>query len=291
MNESTNNKFNSRILWALAIIAAVVTFLIYLPVLDNGFVNWDDPYYVYRNPNIRSLDIIWAFTAEVSSNWHPLTLLSHSLDYALFGLNPKGHHLTNILLHSINTFLVAILFFRLTMLGLKDEKSSKTLFALTASLITALFFGIHPLRVESVAWISERKDLLYALFYILSLITYITYAIRVKNNEAGAKGFYAAALILFALSLMSKPMALSLPIVLVIIDIFPLERTNIRELFGKKKMVLIEKIPFVLCSIFSAIVTLWAQAGSGAMSTLEGAPLASRLLISLRAYSFYIYKT
>ncbi len=283
-------------LTALALAAAVITFLIYLPVLGNGFVNWDDPYYVYRNPNIRSLDIIWAYTAEVSSNWHPLTLISHSLDYALFGLNAKGHHLTNILLHAVNTFLIALLFFRLTMLGIKKENSSNqansaTLFALTASLVTALFFGIHPLRVESVAWISERKDLLYSLFYILSLIAYISYAMRAKKGEAGAKGFYAAALIIFMLSLMSKPMAISLPIVLIIIDIYPLERASLSELLNKKRMIVIEKAPFFLCSVLSAIVTLWAQAGSGAMSTLEGAPLLSRLLVSFRAYIFYIYKT
>lgn len=279
----------------LAIVAAIITFAVYLPVLDNGFVNWDDPYYVYRNPHIRSLDLLWAFTAEVSSNWHPLTLISHTIDFSLYGLNARGHHLTNNLLHAINTFLVAILFYRLTIIGLKKraalESNSNTLFALTASLVAALFFGLHPLRVESVAWISERKDLLYALFYLLSLLTYVAYALRVKNNDTRAKRFYTASLVIFILSLMSKPMAVSLPLVLIIIDIYPLERASLAELFGKKKKVLIEKAPFFLFSIFSAALALWAQAGSGAMSTLKGAPIITRLLVSCRAYIFYIYKT
>ena len=230
----------------LAAVTAIITFALYLPTLDNGFVNWDDPYYVYRNPHIRSLDLVWAFTAEVSSNWHPLTLLSHTLDYALFGLNAKGHHLTNNLLHSINTFLVAILFYRLTLIGVKknvysdssggaNETGGCALFALAASLITALFFGIHPLRVESVVWISERKDLLYALFYLLSLLAYVAYATKTKTKNPGGKGFYEASLIAFMLSLMSKPMAISLPLVLIIIDIYPFERAGLKSCSAKRK--------------------------------------------------------
>lgn len=288
-----------------AVIVAIITFFVFYPALNNGFVNWDDPYYVYRNPNIRSLDLVWAFTAEVSSNWHPLTLISHTLDYAIFGLNPRGHHLTSNLLHSLNTFFVALLFYYLTLVGMKKEAAlggpdgsnetnstrQKTLFALAASLITALCFGIHPLRVESVVWISERKDLLYALFYILSTLAYIKYATMAEKNMAANKKFYALSLFAFMLSLLSKPMAISLPLVLIIMDTYPLRRASLAEMLGKKKKILLEKAPFFLLSIISAILTIRAQAGSGAMSTLENAPVITRLLVSCRAYIFYIYKT
>jgi tetratricopeptide (TPR) repeat protein len=283
---------NARVMLLIgAALAALVAFLVYLPSLNNGFVNWDDPYYVYRNANIRSFDLVWAFTAEVSSNWHPLTLLSHTLDYALFGLDPRGHHLTNNILHTLNTFLVAILFYRLIKAGLKNTSGDNTYFALSASIIGALFFALHPLRVESVAWISERKDLLYAFFYILSVLSYLAYAVRVKFNAPGKGVFFVISLVSFILSLLAKPMAVSLPLVLIIIDSYPLGRATFKEMIGEKKNILIEKIPFILLAIFSGVMTLLAQGSSGAMSTLESAPLITRLLVACRAYIFYIYKT
>ncbi|MEE8574733.1 MAG: hypothetical protein V3T30_04900, partial [Thermodesulfobacteriota bacterium] len=277
------------------LLAAVVTFIVYLPTLQNGFVNWDDQGYVYNNPNIRILDIDffrWALSTPVLGNWHPLTMLSHAVDYALFGLNPRGHHLTSIVLHSVNTILVFFLTFTLV----NNKKSGNAVMGneslLTAritALVTALLFGLHPLHVESVAWVSERKDLLYAFFYLLTLLTYLTYARGSAKNRVIP---YASALILFTLSLLSKPMAVTLPVVLLLIDYYPLGRFRVHGPTGLKayRRIFLEKIPFFLLSLIFTAITIETQKSAGALE-MEIAPFLERLLISLRGYGFYIYKS
>lgn len=262
----------------LFLLLAVITFLLYIPALYSGFVNWDDPAYVLNNPNIRSLGLDffrWAFTAPAVANWHPLTMLSHAIDYRLWGLNPAGHHLTSVILHSANAFLVALVVFSL--FGLKEAQGRGI--ALGASFLAGLFFAVHPLRVESVAWVSERKDVLCAFFFLLSVYFYIRYL----------KGFrgahYIASLALFALALMSKPMAITLPLVLLIIDYYPAKRLQ------NKAAVVIEKIPFFILSGASALATIWAQKAGGAIIPLERYPLYIRVFSALRAYIFYLYKT
>ena len=171
----------------LAVVAAVTTVATYLPALGNGFVNWDDELYIVKNYHIRSLGgsfFRWAFTSFYAANWHPLTWISHALDYALWGLNPLGHHLTNILLHGLNTFLVVLLMTKLltvyrekTGASFPDEKGT-----LIAAGVTGLLFGIHPIHVESVAWVAERKDLLCAFFYLLSILSYVKHAREQKGK-------------------------------------------------------------------------------------------------------------
>ncbi|MEE9614570.1 MAG: hypothetical protein V3W31_06400, partial [Thermodesulfobacteriota bacterium] len=267
---------------AAAFIVAAVTFLVYLPALYNGFVSWDDQLYVYENPNIRSLDAEffgWLPTAVVSNNWHPLTVLSHAVDYALWGPDPMGHHLTSIVLHTLNVFLVFILAVRLV----GDALPAR---ALATGAVTALLFGLHPIHVESVVWVSERKDVLCAFFFLLSIIAYLRY-VRSGRGEAG-KGkatAYAASLAFFALALMSKPMAVTLPLVLLILDSYPLRRTE-----GARRAVF-EKIPFFALSIFTSVITVWAQRTTEAVAALDAHPLATRLFIAVRAYAFYLYKT
>jgi tetratricopeptide (TPR) repeat protein len=254
--------------------------LLYLPVLRAGFVNWDDPLYVYQNPHIRSLDLGWVFTAVVASNYHTLTLLSHTLDYALFGLNPWGHHLTSIILHALNSALFFILGLRLLAMvcGEKEEPGHwrRALGALGA----ALLFAAHPLHVESVAWVSERKDVLSAFFFLLSMLAYLKYAaVRAKALP------YALTLILFVLALLSKPMAVTLPAVLLLLDYYPLKRTG----RGWSRLV-IEKIPFFVLSAASAVLTVWAQRTGGGLRGLETHGLATRIYLAVRAVLFYIYK-
>ena len=187
---------------------ALLVFLVYLPALKGGFINWDDPLYVYNNPHIRSLDLRLlkeAFSPIGGSNWnwHPLTVLSHALDYKLWGLNPFGHHLTNNILHSVNTALVLLLAIALIDSAAGDDVGGKNpaghkeqrLRLLAAGIVTALIFGLHPLRVESVAWVSERKDLLCALFYILSVMTYLKYARGADATKS--RLLYIASLVLF----------------------------------------------------------------------------------------------
>ena len=173
---------------------ALLTFLVYLPALRNEFVYWDDNLYIFENPFIRSLDATFfrrAFLGFPASNWHPLTWISHAVDYALWGMNPLGHHLTSIILHAINTALVILLAVKLletarersTRKGASSFLNDRTV--LIAAGVTGLLFGIHPVHVESVAWVSERKDLLCALFFLLSIMAYTKYLV---SGESGARG-------------------------------------------------------------------------------------------------------
>ncbi len=260
-----------------ALLPAILAFFLFLPALWAGFVNWDDPLYVYQNPHIRSLDIRWVFTAVVASNYHPLTLLSHTLDYALFGLSPWGHHLTNIVLHAVNSALVFLLARALLLRArpmVKDGGQGRVL----APLFAALVFAAHPLHVESVVWVAERKDVLSALFFLLSILSYLRYS---ENRRIPA---YGLTLILFVLALLSKPMAISLPVVLLILDYYPLQRIE------RGWAVVIEKVPFFVLSGASAIITLWAQKTGGAVTLMRSYPLATRLVVAIRGYVFYMYK-
>ncbi|MBI2413898.1 MAG: tetratricopeptide repeat protein [Deltaproteobacteria bacterium] len=256
-----------------AMCVAALTFLVYLPSISNGFVNWDDPGYVYKNPNIRALDLKWAFTAVVVGNWHPATLLSLTLDHSIWGLNPLGFHLTNAIVHSLNALLAALL--GSALYPYKDRRG-----AVISGLLAGLLFGLHPAHVESVAWVSERKDVLSAFFFMASALFYIRYA---RGKGAACYGLSIAA---FILALLSKPMAVSLPIVLLIIDFYPLERFKA----GSFKKAITEKIPFFVLAGVSAALALWAQKVSGALSSLDSIPLLQRIPIAFRAYAFYGYK-
>ncbi|MDO8446222.1 MAG: tetratricopeptide repeat protein [Deltaproteobacteria bacterium] len=265
---------------------ALITFIIYLPTLNNGFVNWDDPTYIYENPHIRLLNlsfIKWAFSSVYFSNWHPLTVISYALDYAVWGLNPFGYHLTNIVFHAANTFLVFVLAVRLTECGITQNLKFKTQnFQLISASATALLFGIHPVHVESVAWVSERKDVLCAFFFLLSLISYVKY-VSVKTTKP-----YVLSLVFFILALMSKPMAVSLPAVLLILDFYPLKRFQAGN--EKIKRVMVEKLPFFLFTLLSSLITIWAQYSEGALKPLEIYPLTTRFFVAIWAILFYLSK-
>lgn len=263
-----------------------ITFFTYFSALQNEFVNWDDNVYVYENPTIRSIDIgffKWVFTAIVSSSWHPLTIFSLALDYKCWGLDPFGYHLTNIILHLLNTLLVFILTEELIKIKGKDN-SKAGLKATIVSTTTALLFGIHPLHVESVAWISERKDVLYAFFYLMAVLLYLKYAF--SDSKKGKVKYYILCLFLFILSILSKPMAVTLPLIFLILDFYPLGR-----IYGKNtkaKKVYIEKIPFFVMSLIASIITVYSQ--TDALRSLEEYPLSYRFIVSMYSYFFYIMK-
>ena len=219
-------------------------------------------------------------TALYASNWHPLTWFSHALDYALWSLNPHGHHLTSLILHGLNTSLV---FMVMSMLLTRILPWSGTL--LTA-VITSLLFGLHPLRVESVVWVAERKDLLCGFFYLLSILLYLHYLSSLKQRRQ--RGGYIASLCFFFMALMSKPMAVSLPLALFLLDWYPFKRLTSHPL--NVLPLLIEKIPFFILSIASGIVTLFAQEAGGALKTLTQLSLSLRVLNALRALVFYLWK-
>jgi hypothetical protein len=293
-----SNKSN----YYLAGAVSVITFLVYLSSLQNEFVHLDDPVYVFENPHITSLDISffkWAFFDFYASNWHPLTWLSHALDYAIWGLNPVGHHLTNITLHSINTFIVVLLTARLVEISQEKVSTAETPISLDAKRImtvggaTGLLFGLHPIHVESAAWVSERKDLLCALFFLLSITVYTRYVIPV-NKETGPKQVkssflnkhYLLSLCFFALALFSKPMAVSLPVVLMILDWYPFNRIRSVKTFCS---VFTEKIPLFSLSVVSSILTILAQKSGGAVITLEFIPFSTRLLVAPKALITYLW--
>ncbi|MDA8173669.1 MAG: hypothetical protein M0018_03650, partial [Nitrospiraceae bacterium] len=246
--------------YRLSGMVAAATFLVYLRTLKNGFIDWDDGRYIYDNPHIHSLNVSflkWAFSGFYFSNWHPLTWISHAMDYAVWGLNPMGHHLTGILLHSANAFIVVILAIRLMEAWEKAKGERDVAFLegngkLIAGVVTGLIFGLHPLHVESVAWASERKDLLCALFFLLSILAYIKYAIIPHPGPLP----YLLALAFFALALMSKPMAVSLPLVLLILDWFPLGRIFSFKSF---RAAFTEKLPFIALSLGGSALTIVAQ--------------------------------
>lgn len=283
---------HNKIFYLLVFLIAILTVLVYLPALDNDFVNWDDPYYIDENLHIRSLDfqfLKWMFSTFHMQNWHPLTWLSHAIDYALWGLNPIGHHLTSIMLHVLNTVLVVILIIRLfnerhahRSVSLSPNEYGKA--SLCTALVTGLLFALHPLHVESVAWISERKDILCAFFFLLSMISYVNYAGAVQKKTAL---HYILSLLFFILALMSKPMAVTLPIVLLILDIYPLDRLSVRSAFTRHGKVLIEKIPFLVLSCAMTAITVLAQQKEIASFDVT---LWERIAVACKSLAFYLFK-
>ncbi|OGQ62050.1 MAG: hypothetical protein A2V21_307345 [Deltaproteobacteria bacterium GWC2_55_46] len=261
---------------AAALLSAIIAFAVYAPSLGNGFVNWDDPEHVYENPYIRALDLKAAFTSITVGNWLPLTLLSYTLDFAIWGNKPFGFHLTNSILHALNTALVFLVSFRLA----SARKGLPGVIIWTTALAAALLFGVHPTHVESVAWISERKDLLCAFFFLLTISAYLRYA----ATQRGV--WYISALVLFALALMSKPMAVTIPAVLLIIDLFPLDRLR-----GRLIKAVIEKAPFIALSAASAITTILVQKSAAAVVSLDSSSVWQRGVTAVRGVGFYIFKT
>ncbi len=226
---------------AACLVLAAITFAVFGQTLRHPFIDFDDDNYVYENPVVvRGLTltgIVWAFTSSHSYNWHPLTWLSHMLDCQLYGLNPGGHHLTNVLLHTASVIALFLILRQMT--G-----------ALWRSAFVAAVFAIHPLRVESVAWVAERKDVLSGLFFMLAIGAYVRYARR-----PGSLARYGLVVLLFAMGLMCKPMLVTLPLVLLLLDYWPLQRVEPRKLSG----LVVEKLPLLALSAASCIATLYAH--------------------------------
>ena len=216
MNRSMAGLKNNRGVVGICLALAVVTLALYLPATRNGFVNFDDKVYIVDNPHVTAgltwPGILWAFRITgYANNWHPLTWMSHMLDCQLFGLNAGGHHLTSVLLHVADSVLLLLLLNQMT--G-----------RLWRSAAVAALFAWHPLHVESVAWASERKDVLSTLFWLLTMMAYVKYARERGNGNPRRWIHYSLALVCFVLGLMSKPMVVTLPFVLLLIDFWPLGR-------------------------------------------------------------------
>jgi protein O-mannosyl-transferase len=266
MRKSTHK---SRAPWVTGAALAVITLAVFCQVGTFDFITYDDHSYVTANPQVKAglslKNLVWAFTAFHACNWHPLTWLSLMLDCQLFGVNPHSLHLTNLLFHTANTVLLFILLFRMTK-------------ALWSSAFVAAAFAIHPLHIQSVAWIAERKDVLSTLFWLLTMLFYVRY------TERSSIGRYVLALFVFALGLMAKPMLVTLPVILLLIDYWPLKR---KDSPGK---LLLEKIPFVFLAVVSSVITVIAQQQSGAVKDIVKFPFDIRVINALVSYVQYIVK-
>jgi tetratricopeptide (TPR) repeat protein len=255
---------------ALALI--VLSVVVYSPLAHFDFVKWDDPQYVTDNPTVLAgltwHGVAWAFTTSHGPYWHPLTWLSHMLDVQLFGLDAGGHHLTNVAIHIATTLVLFALLRRPT--G-----------AVWRSVFVAALFAVHPLHVESVAWIAERKDVLSALFWMLTLGAYGWYAARPGISR------YVAVMLLFACALMAKPMVVTLPFALLLVDVWPLERAAIDRTAGWRRLV-VEKLPLVALASAIGVATVVVQRGQGALPGLETYPLGLRTANALISYVAYI---
>jgi protein O-mannosyl-transferase len=273
--------------WWICGLLFVVVLSAYYSVGGNQFISLDDFNYVTQNEQVRHgltrQTLCWAFTSIEFGNWHPLTWISHALDCQWYGLAPAGHHLTSLVLHLANTVLLFCLLVNMT--GRRWASAS-----------VALLFGLHPMHVESVAWVAERKDVLSGFFFLLSLLAYVRYAqpaSPVESKPCRRKKFaaYVLSLILFTLGLMSKPMLVTLPLVLLLLDFWPLKRfPNSEFRIQNFSGLLVEKIPFFVLSVFSCGITLLSQSRDGAVVSTEEFTLLDRLAHVPVAYVWYILK-
>jgi tetratricopeptide (TPR) repeat protein len=265
MNNETFDKY--AVFLVCGFLAAAIV-AVYWQVFDNEFVNYDDTVYITENPDVNCgftrQAVIRAFTQAHCHMWHPLTTLSHILDCELFGLNPARHHLTSLLLHIANTILLFLVFRRMT--G-----------AIWPSAFVAAVFALHPLNVESVAWAAERKNVLSTLFWLLTMWAYISYA------RAPAISRYLTVLLVFAAGLMAKPMLVTLPLVMLLMDYWPLRRTG--------RQLIVEKVPFFILAAVLSVITFFAQQKGAVVSALDKLSFASRICNALNSYVVYIIKT
>jgi Flp pilus assembly protein TadD len=290
--QSAKVTFNTRTL--IIPMLVIITVAVYWQALFNGFVSYDDPGYVTENMYVNSgltLDNIrWAFTTTEEGNWHPVTWLSHMTDCQMFGLDPRGHHLISILLHIANTLLLFILLAKTT---------GKTWHSAAVSAL----FAIHPLHVESVAWVSERKDVLSTFFFMGTLVFYVRYVDRPSLFR------YLPIVLLYAVGLMAKPMLVTLPFVLLLLDHWPLNRINKHpskaqvypaseqpEFLADKAQLSvirlgIEKIPLILLSAITCLVAYSAQKGIDALLPVKEYPLHLRVMNAIVSYINYLCKT
>jgi protein O-mannosyl-transferase len=276
--------FSSRQDIMICLLLAIAIWSVYFPVLRHPFVNYDDDVYVtnniYVNSGLTWENFKWAWTSLATGNWHPLTWLSHALDCQIFGLHAGGHHLTNILLHTINAVLLFWLLQRATQ-------------ARWRSAMVSALFALHPLNVESVAWVAERKNLLCTFFFLLSLAAYGWYA---KNPQMKR---YLCVAALFVLGLASKPMVITLPLVLLLVDYWPLRRIedwskpSVTFPIAQQKFsrLLLEKVPSLVLSAASVVVTLIAQKKAESLASVEHWTISWRLMNVIHGYAEYIWKT
>ncbi|MGD0615429.1 MAG: hypothetical protein ABSA69_08340, partial [Verrucomicrobiota bacterium] len=244
----------------LCLALGAATLMVFWPVVHCGFVTYDDPAYFTGNSHILNgltLDgVSWAFRTGLMGNWHPVLWLSYMLDVHCFGMGPAGPHFTNLAFHAANAILLFLLLDRLT--GARRR-----------SLLVAALFALHPLRVESVAWVSERKDVLSGFFALTALLAYGSYVTKSRAQSPKSKLFYGLSLLLFLLGLMSKPMLVTLPFVLLLLDCWPLQRLTAANFRTALPRLVLEKTPFLACGLIVGVITFVVHKRLGALTPLS----------------------
>jgi tetratricopeptide (TPR) repeat protein len=266
----------------LCLALGAATLMVFWPVVHCAFLTYDDPVYFTGNSHVLNgltLDgASWAFRTGLMGNWHPVLWLSYMLDAQCFGTGPAGPHFTNLALHAANAILLFLLLDRLT--GARRR-----------SLLVAALFALHPLRIESVAWVSERKDVLSGFFALTALLAYGSYVTKSKAQSPKSKLFYGLSLLLFLLGLMSKPMLVTLPFVMLLLDCWPLQRLTTANFRTALPRLVLEKIPFLACGLIVGAITFVVHKRLGALTPLSASPISARLGNALVAYTCYLGRT
>jgi protein O-mannosyl-transferase len=262
---------------------AALTVAVFAPALHYGFILWDDDRNLLTNPFYRGLgwaQIRWAFTSAVMGHWIPVTWLTFGVDHALWGMNAFGYHLTNVLLHAANAALFYLLTRRLLRLGLTAAPA----WAITlGAIVSALFFAVHPLRVESVVWITERRDVLSALFYLLTVLAYLK---ACAADGPPRRRWLVVSLGAYTLGLLSKSLIMSLPLVLLVLDVYPLRRAR-----GNWRRVLVEKLPYLGLAVTAAVVSVLVVIAKVGLTSAAAYPPSARAAMALYSLVFYVWKT
>jgi Flp pilus assembly protein TadD len=285
------DSLNSRMIGSVIVPAAlaVITVLVFLPTLWNGFVEWDDQVVLYQNPEYRGLawsNIRWMFSTVLMGHWIPLTWLTYGLDYVIWEMKPAGYHLTSLLIFAAN--VPAFYFIALHVLR-RSTGFAGGMLRLSA-IVAALFFAIHPLRVESVAWATERRDVLSGLFFLLTVLMYLN---ATDASGTRRRWLLGGAVGLYALALVSKGSVMILPAALVVLDIYPLRRLGpVREWAGAPaRRVWLEKVPFMILGLAGGAITYYAQNANHFITPLERHPLSARPAMVFFSMWFYVEKT
>ncbi len=294
-----------RLRWTLPLLIAIVTFVVFFPALQNGFVSWDDDRNFLENPSYRGLgwsQLRWMFTTFHGGHYQPLSWMTLGLDYLLWGMEPWGYHLTNLLFHAANAVLFFFVSLRLLSLAFFKTAVSGNLALHAAAGLAALIFSIHPLRVESVAWVTARRDLLSAFFLLLTLLCYLR-ASQVAESVFTRRRWMTAAVLVYASSLLSKAIGMTLPVVLLALDVYPLRRlgggpgrfdrtAHLERWFGPGvRRIWFEKVSFFLLAAISGIVALFIQEEAGALKPLERYGPTARIAQAFFGFAFYLWKT